>query len=85
MADQPQATRTLVVGGGVIGLLGAGWFVLSHVVMDTDIAAALGEALGVMLALAVVASIAGDALAGGGSSGELRFVQACRCPGAANY
>jgi cation transporter-like permease len=69
MADQPQPTRTLVVGGGIIALLGAGWFVLSHVVMDTDIADALGEALGVVLALAVVASIAGAVLSGRGKPG----------------
>lgn len=69
MADEPQSTRTLVVGGGIIGLLGAGWFVLSHVVMDTDIPDALGEALGVVLALGVVASIAGAVLSGRGKPG----------------
>jgi cation transporter-like permease len=65
---EPDAgsTRTLVVGGGGIVLLGAGWFVLSHVVMGTDIPDALGEALGVMLALAVVGSIAGALLSGRG-------------------
>ena len=69
MADQPQSTRTLVVGGGIIALLGAGWFVLSHVVMDTDISDALGEALGVVLALGVVASIVGAVLSGRGKPG----------------
>ena len=69
MADQPQSTRTLVVGGGIIVLLGAGWFVLSHVVMDTDIPDALGESLGVVLALGVVASIAGAVLSGRGKPG----------------
>jgi len=69
MADQPQSTRTLVVGGGIIGLLGAGWFVLSHLVMDTDISDALGEALGVVLALGVVASIVGAVLSGRGKPG----------------
>jgi len=69
MADQPQSIRTLVVGGGIIALLGAGWFVLSHVVMDTDILDALGEALGVVLALAVVASIFGAVLSGRGKPG----------------
>jgi hypothetical protein len=67
--DQPQSTRTLVVGGGIIGLLGVGWFVLSHVVMDTAVPDALGEALGVVLALAVVASIAGAVLSGRGKPG----------------
>jgi hypothetical protein len=69
MADQPQSSRTLFVGGGIITLLGAGWFVLSHVVMDTDIPDALGEALGVVLALGVVASIAGAVLSGRGKPG----------------
>lgn len=57
--DSGDGTRTLVVGGGVLLLLGAGWFVLSHVVMGTQTADALGEALGVMLGLAIVASIIG--------------------------
>jgi hypothetical protein len=60
--------RTLVVGGGTILALGAGWFVLSHVVMGTAVADALGEALGVVLALAVVASIAGAFLSGRGKT-----------------
>jgi hypothetical protein len=67
--DQPQPTRTLVVGGGIITLLGVGWFVLSHVVMDTAVPDALGEALGVVLALSVVASIAGAVLSGRGKPG----------------
>ena len=69
MADQPQSNRTLVVGGAIIALLGAGWFVLSHVVMDTDIPDALGESLGVVLALGVVASIFGAVLSGRGKPG----------------
>ena len=69
MADQPQSTRTLVVGGGIITLLGAGWFLLSHVVMDTDIPDALSEAVGVVLALGVVASIVGAVLSGRGKPG----------------
>jgi uncharacterized membrane protein YccC len=69
MADQPQSNRVLVVGGGIIALLGVGWFVLSHVVMDTDIPDALGESLGVVLALAVVASIFGAVLSGRGKPG----------------
>jgi hypothetical protein len=52
-------TRTLVVGVGVLLLAGIGWFALSHVVMGTATSDAVGEALGVVLALAVVASIAG--------------------------
>ena len=60
------SNRTLVVGGTVIVLLGAGWFALSHLVMGTAVADALGEALGVMLAVSVVASIGGAFLAGRG-------------------
>ena len=54
------ATRTLVLGGTVVALLGIGWFVLSHVVMGTSTADAVVEALGVMLALLVVASVIGS-------------------------
>jgi hypothetical protein len=52
-------TRTLVLGATVVGLLGIGWFVLSHVVMRTPTVDAVVEALGVMLALLVVASVIG--------------------------
>ena len=52
-------TRTLVVGGSVVGLLGVGWFALSHVVMGTATGDAVAEALGVVLALLVVASVVG--------------------------
>ena len=51
---------TLVVGGSVIGLLGVGWFALSHLVMGTATGDAIVEALGVMLALLVVASVVGS-------------------------
>jgi hypothetical protein len=60
------SNRTLVLGGGVIILLGAGWFALSHLVMGTAVSDALGEALGVMLAVSVVASIAGAFISGRG-------------------
>jgi hypothetical protein len=53
------AEKSLVVGAVVLLALGAGWFALSHVVMGTAASDAVGEALGVMLALAVVASIVG--------------------------
>jgi predicted lipid-binding transport protein (Tim44 family) len=53
-------TRVLVLGGGVIAVLGIGWFVLSHVVMKTPVVDAIVEALGVMLALLVVASVIGS-------------------------
>jgi hypothetical protein len=69
LPEHAGGTRTLVLGGGVITLLGAGWFVLSHVVMDTAIPDALGEALGVVLALLVVGSIAGAIWSGRGKPG----------------
>ncbi len=71
--DQPDAdargARTLAVGGSVVAVLGAGWFVLSHFVMGTTSADAVGEALGVMLALLVVASIFGAVVSGRGNHG----------------
>jgi hypothetical protein len=60
------SNRTLVVGGALIVLLGAGWFALSHLVMGTAVGDALGEALGVVLAVSVVASIAGAFLSSRG-------------------
>jgi hypothetical protein len=60
MADQAgDSTRTLLLGGAVLALLGIGWFALSHVVMGTATGTAVGESLGVMLALLVVASVVG--------------------------
>jgi hypothetical protein len=53
------ATRTLVVGGSLLGLLGLGWFALSHLVMGTATVDAVVEALGVVLALLVVGSVVG--------------------------
>ncbi|MBX6750916.1 MAG: hypothetical protein IRY85_14795 [Micromonosporaceae bacterium] len=53
-------TRLLIVGGCVLAVLGVGWFVLSHVVMKTSAVDAVVEALGVMLALLVVASVVGS-------------------------
>jgi hypothetical protein len=52
-------TRTLVLGGSAVAVLGFGWFALSHVVMGTTTGDALVEALGVMLGLLVVASVVG--------------------------
>jgi len=63
------AARTLTVGGVVVALLGAGWFILSHFVMGTTSPDAVGEALGVMLGLLVAASIAGAIVSGRGSHG----------------
>jgi len=63
------AARTLTVGGVVVALLGAGWFILSHFVMGTTSPDAVGEALGVMLGLLVAASIAGAIVSGRGNHG----------------
>jgi hypothetical protein len=52
-------TRTLALGGAVIGAIGIGWFVLSHVILRTGASDAAVEALGVMLALTVVGSVIG--------------------------
>jgi hypothetical protein len=53
-------TRLLVLGGCVVSALGVGWFLLSHMVMKTPAVDAVVEALGVMLALLVVASVVGS-------------------------
>jgi hypothetical protein len=59
-ADQAgDGTRTLLLGGSVVLLLGVGWFALSHLVMGTATGDAVGESLGVILALLIVASIFG--------------------------
>jgi hypothetical protein len=58
---------TLAVGGGTVLLLAAGWFMLSHLVMGTDTGDAIGESLGVALALLVVASIVGAIRSGRGN------------------
>jgi hypothetical protein len=52
-------TRTLLLGGSAVALLGIGWFALSHVIMGTATGDALVESLGVVLALLVVASVVG--------------------------
>jgi ABC-type bacteriocin/lantibiotic exporter with double-glycine peptidase domain len=63
------AIRTVVTGGLIIGLLGVGWFALSHFVMDTAVPDAIGESLGVAFALLVVVSIIGAVSSGGGRHG----------------
>jgi ribonuclease PH len=63
-----RGTRTAIVGGSVVALLAAGWFVLSHFVMDTSTPDAVGEALGVAFALLVVASVIGAVVSGRGQS-----------------
>jgi hypothetical protein len=58
MTAQP-GNRTAAIGASVIGVLGFGWFALSHFIMKTATTDAVGEAVGVMLSLLVVASIIG--------------------------
>jgi hypothetical protein len=58
---------TLALGGGTVLLLAVGWFVLSHLVMGTTTGDAIGESLGVALALLVVASIVGAIRSGRGN------------------
>jgi hypothetical protein len=59
--------RTLVVGGVVLVLIGFGWFALSHLVMGTASADAVGEAVGVILAVMVLASAVGAFVSGRGN------------------
>jgi hypothetical protein len=59
VSGRDSGRRTLVIGGSIIGAIGTGWFVLSHVVMRTTSIDAVVEALGVMLALTIVASVIG--------------------------
>jgi hypothetical protein len=54
-----SGTRTLVIGGSVVAVLGFGWFALSHYVLGTALGDAVVESLGVVLALLVVASVIG--------------------------
>jgi protein-S-isoprenylcysteine O-methyltransferase Ste14 len=55
----PAERRVIAIGATVIVLLGMGWFALSHLVMGTGAADAIGESLGVVLALLVAVSIVG--------------------------
>jgi len=59
MAADQAGTRTLVVGGSLLLLLGIGWFALSHVIMGTATGDAVGESLGVILGLLILASVIG--------------------------
>jgi hypothetical protein len=60
MAEQSgDGTRTIIVGAVIVGALGIGWFALSHLVMGTKTGDAIVEAVGVVLALLVVASVIG--------------------------
>ena len=65
--DATDGTRTVITGGVIIAVLGAGWFVLSHFVMDTSTSDAIGEALGVAFGLLVLVSAVGAVVSGRGS------------------
>jgi hypothetical protein len=58
--QQPRSAGpgAAVVGAG-IGLLAVGWFLLSHFVMDTEVADAIQEAVGVAFGLLILVSIIG--------------------------
>lgn len=58
---QPASWR-VAVASAVIGVLAAGWFLLSWQVIHTDVGDALGEALGAGLGLLVAVSIVGAIL-----------------------
>jgi hypothetical protein len=62
MTARQPGNHAAAIGASVIGVLGVGWFALSHFVMKTATTDALGEAVGVVLALLVVASIIGAVL-----------------------
>jgi hypothetical protein len=59
VSGRDSGQRTLVIGGSIIGAIGIGWFVLSHVMLRATSSDAVVEALGVMLALTIVASVIG--------------------------
>ena len=65
-----RASSAPVVGAVLIALLGGGWFTLSRVVMDTAVSDAIAEAVGVVLALLVVASIIGAVASSRGRGGS---------------
>lgn len=60
MSARPGPSPGLLAAGatGVIAL-GVGWFFLSWAVIDTPAADAAGEAIGVVFALLIVASVIG--------------------------
>jgi hypothetical protein len=60
--DSSDGTRAAVIAGALIGVLGVGWFVMSHFVIHNTSADAVGEAVGVVLALLIVASCIGAVL-----------------------
>jgi hypothetical protein len=61
----PESTRDwrVTAGAVAVAVLAVGWFLLSHFVMGTDAADAVGEALGAGLGLLVALSVIGAIVA----------------------
>ena len=59
LASGTGGSRGAFIGGGIVLVLAAGWFVMSHLIMQTSVPDALGEALGVALGLLMVVSVVG--------------------------
>jgi hypothetical protein len=59
-----------VIGAVLVALLGVGWFALTRRVMGTSVGDAVAEAVGVVLALLVVASAIGAVMRSRGSGGR---------------
>jgi len=57
----PESSRDwrIPAGAATVAALAVGWFLLSHFVMHTDSADAVGEALGAALGLLVAVSVVG--------------------------
>jgi hypothetical protein len=59
MTNDTSGSRGPVIGGAIVVILAAGWFTMSHLIMQTPVADALGEALGVALGVLMVVSVVG--------------------------
>ncbi len=56
-------TKGTVIGAALVVGLAGGWFLMSHLIMQTSVSDALGESLGVGLGLLMVASVVGAVVA----------------------
>jgi hypothetical protein len=63
MASDSTRDWRVPAGAATVAALAVGWFLLSHFVMGTDAADAVGEALGAALGLLVALSVVGALLA----------------------
>jgi hypothetical protein len=59
LTSDSSGSRGPVIGGAIVFILAAGWFTMSHLVMQTPVPDALGEALGVALGVLMVVSVVG--------------------------